>query len=263
MDTTVRQYGRPPFTVAVLHGGPGAPGYVAPVARELSRDFGVVEPLQTRDSLDGQIVELSEHLAAHASGPCALIGSSWGALLALFAAARYPERVSRLVLVGCGVFDAESSATIQPRRLERLSEADRVRCDQLVAALSDAPAGDRDGLMEELGSLLSRADMFDPLPDDSETIEVQYDLHCKVWDDFKALRDEPGRLEDEFAAITASATIIHGDYDPHPLTGIQPFLESALPEVDVHVLGNCGHYPWRERHARDVFYGLLRSLLAR
>ena len=30
----------------LLHGGPGAPGYMAPVARELSDAFRIIEPLQ-------------------------------------------------------------------------------------------------------------------------------------------------------------------------------------------------------------------------
>lgn len=45
----VRTHGKPPFRVAVLHGGPGAPGYMAPVARALSVTAGVIEPLQTAD----------------------------------------------------------------------------------------------------------------------------------------------------------------------------------------------------------------------
>src|SRR5712692_10060037 len=51
----LRLYGQSPFTVAVLHGGPGAPGTMAPVARELATEWGVLEPLQTADSLDGQV----------------------------------------------------------------------------------------------------------------------------------------------------------------------------------------------------------------
>ena len=37
-----RQYGKPPYTVAVVHGGPGMPGHIAPVARDLARDCGVL-----------------------------------------------------------------------------------------------------------------------------------------------------------------------------------------------------------------------------
>lgn len=40
-----RSYGTAPFEIVVIHGGPGAPGEMAPVARELSGQFGVLEPL--------------------------------------------------------------------------------------------------------------------------------------------------------------------------------------------------------------------------
>lgn len=45
----LRTYGQAPFKGAVLHGGPGAPGEMAPVAKELARFCGVLEPLQTKE----------------------------------------------------------------------------------------------------------------------------------------------------------------------------------------------------------------------
>jgi len=47
----LRKYGEAPFKVAVIHGGPGAPGEMAPVARELSSVSGVLEPLQTATTI--------------------------------------------------------------------------------------------------------------------------------------------------------------------------------------------------------------------
>jgi len=48
---TLRKYGKTPFKVAVVHGGPGAAGEMAPVASELVSVCGVLEPLQTASSL--------------------------------------------------------------------------------------------------------------------------------------------------------------------------------------------------------------------
>jgi len=45
---------------AIIHGGPGAPGSMATVARELASDWGILEPLQTVTSLEGQMQELRE-----------------------------------------------------------------------------------------------------------------------------------------------------------------------------------------------------------
>ena len=42
----VREYGTDGPRVVVLHGGPGAPGHMAPVARGLADAFRVLEPYQ-------------------------------------------------------------------------------------------------------------------------------------------------------------------------------------------------------------------------
>ncbi len=54
----LRKYGKAPFAIVVVHGGPGARGEMAPVARELSTHGGVLEPLQTATSVEGQVEEL-------------------------------------------------------------------------------------------------------------------------------------------------------------------------------------------------------------
>jgi len=74
----LRLYGDQPFRVAVVHGGPGAAGEMVPVARELARARGVLEPLQTKASVAGQIEELRTVLEASADLPTTLIGHSWG-----------------------------------------------------------------------------------------------------------------------------------------------------------------------------------------
>lgn len=61
----IRKYGHVPFTTAVIHGGPGAAGEMAPVARELSRFQGTLEPLQTMTTIKGQIQELSHIIKNH------------------------------------------------------------------------------------------------------------------------------------------------------------------------------------------------------
>jgi pimeloyl-ACP methyl ester carboxylesterase len=84
-------------------------------------------------------------------------------------------------------------------------------------------------------------------------------LNKQVWSEFVTLRDTRGYLSEKFSRITVPTVVIHGEYDPHPIDGIQPFLESCLGNVQFHVMPKCGHYPWIERHARDRFYELLRA----
>ena len=255
----MRTYGNKPYQVAVLHGGPGAPGYMAPVARELSKQVGVIEPLQSRDSLDGQIDELRDQLETHAELPATLVGSSWGAVLALIFAARYSETVDRLVLVGCAVFDAYHSELINPLRKSRVSEELRQQVDALESLKEGASSEERDRIFRQSVGLLLDGDVYDPLTRDLEVIDVQTTVNRKAWADFLRLRDEPGRLQKEFSTIEVPVTVIHGDYDPHLIEGIQPYLSEWLPQSIFHFLPKCGHYPWIERHARDKFYEILRA----
>ncbi len=113
----LRTYGKAPFQVAVIHGGPGAAGEMAPVALELSADVGVLEPLQTASTLAGQIEELKTVLENNAALPVSLIGFSWGAWLSYLVTARYPDLIKKLILVGSACFEEAYAAQISETRL--------------------------------------------------------------------------------------------------------------------------------------------------
>ncbi|MDO8674061.1 MAG: alpha/beta hydrolase [Dehalococcoidia bacterium] len=109
---TMRFYGNCPFGIAVVHGGPGVPGEMAPVARELSTARGVLEPLQTATSLEGQMSELATSLRAMGDIPVVLIGWSWGAWVGYICAAEYPALVTKLILFGSGPFESRYATDI-------------------------------------------------------------------------------------------------------------------------------------------------------
>jgi pimeloyl-ACP methyl ester carboxylesterase len=139
----VRAYGLPGRTVLVLHGGPGAPGYMAPVARGLSAAFRVLEPLQrgrgrTPLTVDRHVTDLHQLVAWLGPGARpAMVGSSWGAMLALAYAARHPDHAGPLVLVGCGTFDRKSRARMREILDERQDAALRQRLEGLPQEFPD------------------------------------------------------------------------------------------------------------------------------
>lgn len=262
LKETVRKYGRAPYKIAVLHGGPGAPGYMAAVARELGKKRGVLEPLQTRDSVEGQIEELEAQLSEHADFPVKLIGSSWGAVLALLTAARKRIDMEKLILIGSAVFDAENSASIEEIRMSRLDNDKRRRLEEIKVELNNQDIEDKTEIAQEWGDIFFHTDVYDPVITDLEVIEVQHDLNVKVWTEFTVMRDKPGYLKNEFSKIDIPTVVIHGDYDPHPIEGIRPFLESCIDDIRFHMLPKCGHYPWIERYARKEFFEILERGLS-
>jgi pimeloyl-ACP methyl ester carboxylesterase len=256
----VRTYGIPPFDVAVIHGGPGAPGEVAPVARELAKAHGVLEPLQTASTVQGQIAELETVLKQKAQPPVALIGHSWGAMLSFIFAGQCPSLVKRLILVSSGVFEDKYAEHITATRLSRLTEQEMAAVDSLSMALNNPHTTNKNRLFAELGNVVSRADAFDPVTSESEIIECQYDIYRSVWEEVQQLRTA-GRLLALGTRIRCPVIAIHGDYDPHPAEGVRTPLSSVLADFTFILLENCGHRPWVERAARDKFYRILQQQL--
>lgn len=257
----LRKYGTPPFAVAVVHGGPGAPGEMAPVARELAAGGrGILEPLQSATMLDGQVAELAAVLKCHGSLPLTLIGHSWGAWLSFILAAHYPDRVKKLVLVGSGPYEARYVPLIHETRMSRLTEEERRQSEACLAALGDPGAAGKQERMKQFGRLMSRADSYDPLPPAGEELEMQPEVFEKVLGEALELRAS-GALLRLGARIACPVVAIHGSYDPHPFAGVRQPLEGVLRDARWFLLPDCGHSPWLERKAKTRFYEILEREL--
>jgi pimeloyl-ACP methyl ester carboxylesterase len=256
----VRFYGEAPYTVAVIHGGPGAPGSMAPVARELAAASGVLEPLQSADTLDGQVDELRDVLDEHAALPVTLIGSSWGAMLSYILAAHHAYRVKKLILVGSGGYSRNADTGMTTRML-RLSPAERLEVRELTETLNGDLPGGKDAALARLGQLFTeKTDTFLPLTLDTEVIEVRYDVHQRVWGEVTQLR-RSGELLELGKRIECPVIAIHGSYDPHPADDVRTSLAAVVKDFRFVLLKNCGHYPWIERDAKAKFYEIVRDEL--
>jgi pimeloyl-ACP methyl ester carboxylesterase len=256
----LRKYGGAPYKVALIHGGPGAPGEMAPVARELASELGVLEPLQTVGTLAGQVEELRSVLENNAALPVTLVGHSWGAWLGYLVAARHPTLVKKLVLVSSGPFEERYAQDIMTTRLNRLTAVERNEISVLTEKLNNPTTADKDTTMARVGELMSRADAYDLLQHKDEVLAVQHHVFQSVWNDAEELR-RSGKLLQLAEQIQCPVTAIHGDYDPHPAEGVRKPLSSMLKEFRFILIKNCGHTPWFERQARDEFFRILAKEL--
>ena len=250
--SNLRYYGEPPFRVAVLHGGPGVSGEMAPVAQELSEGGrrGVLEPLQTVDSLKGQVEELRGVLDSHGDDPFTLVGYSWGAWLGWILAAQHPGLVRKLVLVSSGPFEDQYASQVQENRLKRLSREEQAEVRTLSKKMEDPVAFAR------FGEIMARTDFYDPIPVSPEGIQLNPDIYQGVWPEAKELR-KSGELIRMGSKIRCPVTAIHGDHDPHPAEGVREPLARVLQEFRFILLDKCGHTPWMEKYARDRFIQVL------
>jgi pimeloyl-ACP methyl ester carboxylesterase len=233
---------------------------MAPVARKLGAVRGVLEPLQTASSLDGQVQELHDLIERHATPPAMLIGFSWGAMLSFILAARHPSEVGKLLLVGSAPFTEEHAASIWATRMGRLA-ADERRTADAARDLLGEPGRRGHAALETLDKLLTKADSYDPLTLEAENLKFQPETYARVWAEAEQLR-RSGQLLDLGRQIRCPVVAIHGDHDPHPADGVRVPLSAVVEDFRFVLLDRCGHTPWIERHAREPFFRLLEDELA-
>ena len=203
----VRRWGDAAPRVFVLHGGPGAPGSAQGLARALSTRFPVAEPLQrTSGRVPLTVAQHVEDLREVCPARVALVGWSWGAMLALSFAARHPERVSALVLVGCGTYDEAARASYQRAMAQRLGEAGLAALATLSARLEhERDEATRAALFAQLGKLAGAAQGCECVDEAHEAaLPADPRGHDETWADVKRL--QRGGVEPAaFAAIADGA----------------------------------------------------------
>ncbi len=236
------------------------------MARGLGDRFRVLEPWQRRSggealTVAGHVGDLHELIESRCEGVRpALVGESWGAMLALAYAAAHPESAGPLVLVGCGTFDRAARARLVEIRDERIDDEMRRRLERLAEEFTDP--GER---MVKRYELTESHYVYDPISDDEDQGNGEpFDFrgNSESWGDMVRLQEE-GVYPSAFAAIKSPVLMLHGTYDPHPGLMIRASLEPHLPQLEYRQWDRCGHSPWRERAVREEFFAVLREWLDR
>jgi pimeloyl-ACP methyl ester carboxylesterase len=236
---------------------------MAPVARELAGWFRVLEPLQRGSGAEPltvarHVADLHEVVESHCNGVRpALVGHSWGAMLALAYAAAHPGRAAALVLIGCGTFDPVARDRLRGIVEERLDDDVRRRMKRLVEEYPDP-----DQRLSVRGKLLKPLYSYELISTDEEPEACDARAHHETWEDMVRLQRE-GVYPAALAAIEAPAIMLHGAVDSHPGRMIWTSLRPYVPQLAYREWERCGHYPWLERYVRDEFLTVLRDWLAR
>ncbi len=252
----IRKYGNSPYKIAVIHGGPGAPGQVAPLARELSQFSGILEPLQTADSIEGQVIELKDILENNADCPVTLIGHSWGAWLSYIFAVEYPQLVKKLILVGSGSYEEEYIGAMKNNRTSRLTKEEDMHVGELMVLISKPKNTNAKSALSEFGKLMSKADSFAPICLEDEILDFQPEVHQNCMKELRHLRTSKKLLE-MGRNIECPVTAIHGEYDSHSFEGVEKPLSKVIKDFKFILLKDCGHYPWNELYAKNKFYEIV------
>ncbi len=265
-DMQVRTYGKTGPVVVVLHGGPAAVGEAAPIARGLADSFRLLEPWQRGSgaeplTVSRHVADLHELVETRCAGSRpALVGESWGAMLALAYAAAHPAHAGPLCLVGCGTFDAASRARLRAILDERTDDGLRLRLARLPQEYPDP--SERLAKRYELTKALYSVDPIDA--DGAQEAAEPFDVraHIETWEDMVRLQ-EAGVYPAAFAAIASPVLMLHGADDPHPGRMIRDSLAPYIQRLEYREWERCGHSPWLERAVRDEFFAVMRDWLIR
>jgi pimeloyl-ACP methyl ester carboxylesterase len=249
--------------IVVLHGGPGAAGSADPLAKGLSDEFSVVAPRQRRSgdqplSVSSHIEDLKTFIDQKYSSQPALIGESWGAMLALAFASRYPASVSCVALIGCGTFSEAAR--------QRLVENRKQRIDKFLYAHPEyigdlnLPFGQQ---VMKWHSIVDNycIDDVDQIPRESVLFD-EFDKKGfeETWSDMLRCQHD-GLYPQQFKSILCPVLMIHGSYDPHPGKVTYEELKKYIPHLEYRELEKCGHTPWKERFCKEVFIIILKQWL--
>jgi pimeloyl-ACP methyl ester carboxylesterase len=255
-----RYYGNPPFRIILLHGGPGATGSLAPLARLLEADVSVIEHIQEHDTITKQLAELDEFIEQHSELPVILVGHSWGAWLGYLFASEYPAKVKKLILISSGPFEEKYISQLSAVREKRLSQSDKFRLSVLMKELHNPQNKGKDQTFSALGKMMDQIDTYHPIIINNELLKCDYHQFEKVWKEASELRKSVKLLQ-QGHRISCPVVAIHGDFDPHPHEGVQVPLNQVLSHFRFILIENCGHKPWIEKYAKDRFLDILRREL--
>jgi pimeloyl-ACP methyl ester carboxylesterase len=249
--------------VIVLHGGPGAAGSSDAVALELSDTFKTASPWQRRrgDSpltVDIHVQDLKDLIEWKcANGKPALVGESWGAMLALAFACKYPAGISSIALVGCGTYAEGARKRLFETRIARIHEfvernpeyAEDLKLPIMDQIMKWHEMTDTYCAQEERPTLPGPTEVFDKLGSEETWKDM---VHCQQKEIYPQ----------QFVNIKCPVIMLHGSYDPHPGRMIVEQLRKYMPQLEYREMEKCGHAPSIEKYARTEFYSFLKSWLS-
>ncbi len=231
--------------LVLLHGAGDQAGTWYKVASELKRHFQLVipdlaghgesDPVAGALTLGTLLTALEQVLDAMPwrDLPMVLAGNSLGAWMAMLFAQRYPQRVTRVVLIDGGPIKNVSEIGIMPK--------DREEARRALDAVLDPSTPRRPNFV------------LDDLVRVSNTGPISRLLAAGVEDMSKYL------LDDKLATFQLPVDLIWGASDRLVPLDYAKKLQSQLPHCTLAVIERCGHTPQLER-PRELTKILLRIL---
>jgi proline iminopeptidase len=265
--------------VVVLHGGPDFDyDYLLPELDRLAEHFRVIyydqrgrgrsaDSVRPDDvTIESEMDDLEAVRRHFGLESMAVLGHSWGGVLAMEYANRHPERLTHLVLMNTAPASHRDAQAFR-QHLGRIRRPGDVQAMRQLAATDAFQAGDLDVESEyyriHYRPTLRSPELLDRLlprlrtnftPERVRTARAIEDrLYGQTWSspDYDLL---PGLLR-----LSAPTLLLHGEDDFVP-AGLVVRIAEAIPAARLTVLPRCGHFAYLE--APDTVVEHVRTLFA-
>ncbi|HUV29653.1 MAG TPA: alpha/beta hydrolase [Acidobacteriota bacterium] len=187
-----------------------------------------------------------------------IIGGSWGCMVAMHYAFKYPENVSALVLTSTMGVSADYLPVYRANIAANRTAEDSLAINEITG--SEDITRRRPEAVEKFWRLYFRAYCYDPGYADSINLWYRDTTYEIVEGRYNRLREFFGSydIRDSLKLITCPTLILYGDYDPTPFEYVQPIHEGIVGSKLVR-FENAGHWLWVE--AADRILPVIRDFL--
>jgi proline iminopeptidase len=274
-----RVYGGGPDTALVISGGPGLSltyldRDLAPLAhgrtvifydaRGAGRSQLLADPAQM--GIQQHVADVEAVRQHFGIGKLAIIGHSWGAMVAPMYAAHYPGNVDRLVMVTPGPVQAHYDAQFEAERIARTPGTVLQRQFELFGELAGGQSPNPVAACTELLTIWFPAYFHDATrmanlkgawcdvpPAAASALPFTMMVgRASLGADFD--------LRPMLRTVQAPALVIHGAADPIPFASSQAYADE-MPDGRLSVIQQAGHFPWMEQPA--AFFTQVNNFLRR
>jgi proline iminopeptidase len=255
--------------LVVVHGGPNFDHeYLLPEMDRLAAWFHLVfydqrgrgrsfvgEP-PTRVTMATEVDDLERVRAWIGHDSVAVVGHSWGGLLAMEYALAYHSRVSHLVLMNTAPPSHADVAEVRAEQTRRRSAEQTAR----MTELRSSPAFAEGDIFAEYyrihyGTTVRDTTLLDSVIGrlrkafTAQSILVARRIEQQLYDDTWSRPDYD--LIPALAQLDTTTLVIHGDDDFVPLSIVRRIVD-ALPHAQLVVIPDCGHFSYLEQPDRVI-----------
>jgi len=263
--------------VIILHGGPDFDhNYLLPDMDRLADAYRLIyydqrgrgrsaENVKPDDvSLESEIADLEVVREYFQLESVAVLGHSWGGLLAMEYAIRHPERVSHLILINTGPASHDDYTLFRQNRLK--SAAGDIERMKALASTARYQEGDLEAdaayYRIHFKSAICQPEQLEKLVlslranFNQEGIRKAREIEARLMEETWSLRGYT--LFTQLGGLRTPTLLIHGDYDIIPVAYAR-HIAQAIPGASLVVLKETGHFSFIEnpdgvRKAIDDFF---------